>query len=130
MNKILIVEDDDFVSRTYSRIFSVNGYKVETADNGLKALEMLNKTDSLPAVVILDINIPQMSGREILKNIKQDAKLKDIPTAVLTNSFYKENEKEFLDLGADLFLVKVETNNKDLVKKINDLVERSNKKKS
>lgn len=128
MKKILIVEDDEFIGRTYVRLFNMSGYTVERVHDGVMALEMLNKTDLLPTVIILDINLPNMNGRELLKHIKQDAKLKGILVVILTNSFFKEESQEFLNLGADLFLVKIQVSNKELIRQINDLVERSNNK--
>ena len=128
MRKMLIIEDDDFISKTYTRFFTLSGFDVTRFHNGLLALEFLDTNEILPDIILLDVNLPVMNGREFLKNIKQNDKTKNIPTVVLTNSFFQEDEQEFLDLGADLFLVKIQNNNKDLIEKINDLVERSIKK--
>jgi CheY-like chemotaxis protein len=125
MKKILFVEDDEFLNRTYAKMFSLNGYKTETATDGIAALEMLEKTDSLPDVIALDVNIPKMNGRDLLKNIKQNNKLKDIPVVILTNSFYKEDQDEFFNLGASLFIRKIETDNKNLVKQIDKIIGKS-----
>jgi CheY-like chemotaxis protein len=120
--RILFIEDDEFLNRTYSKVFSLSGYEAVTATDGEMALEMLEKAETLPDVVALDVNIPKMNGREFLKNIKQNDKLKNIPIVILTNSFYREDEGEFLDLGAVAFLRKIETDNKSLVKQIDDII--------
>jgi CheY-like chemotaxis protein len=125
MKKILFIEDDEFLNRTYSKMFSMSGYETATATDGIMALEMLEKMDRLPDVIALDVNIPKMNGRELLKNIKQNNKLKKIPIAILTNSFYKEDEQEFLDLGAYSFIRKIETDNKSLVKQFDYIIEKT-----
>ncbi len=66
--KILIVDDESFIRVTFSRLLEKRNYPVFTADNGIRALEMMEKVE--PSVVLLDINMPQMSGLECLSLIK------------------------------------------------------------
>jgi len=127
MNTLLIIEDDKFVGDMYARLFSLNGYEVKRAKNALEALDILDKDDVLPSAIILDIHMPEMSGTEFLKNIKQNDNMKDIPIVVLTNSFYEEDEKKFLELGADLFLIKIKNSNQDILEKVNKVLTEKSK---
>jgi len=71
--------------------------KILHANNGLEALEMLQgleDKDSLPCLILLDINMPGMDGRETLIRIKQDDRLKDIPAAMFSTSS-SSLDKEF-----------------------------------
>lgn len=123
MKKILIVEDNVEVSRMYERIFRLNGYQVELAYDGKEALETLHSSNELPSVIIMDVSMPNMNGYTLLKNIRNEQLFKDIPIAVLTNSIIKETSEEFFALGADLYLEKIRQTSKDIVDKINKLVE-------
>ena len=123
MKKILIAEDNQEIGKMLQRAFHFNGWNVELVGDGQSAFDSLKNTTELPLAVIMDILMPKMSGIDLLRNMKEDARLKNIPVAVLTNSFLKENEKQFLELGANLYLVKIDTMSKDIVDKINTLVE-------
>ena len=122
--KIFMIEDDKFVGDMYRRLFIGNGYDVELVQNGTDALASLGKANILPDLITLDLNLPDMDRYEILKQLKANDKMKKIPVVVLTNSFYEESEKEFLSLGAALFLVKIHNNNKEILEKIHTLLEK------
>ena len=123
MKKILIVEDDTFVSRMYGRAFKLDGYETEFMTDGESALNRLKTGLDLPSVIIMDIAMPKMNGYNLLENIKVDERLKNIPVAILTNSATEEEAKRFMKLGADLYLIKIQHSSKDLVQKINDLLD-------
>ncbi len=127
MPKILMVEDDKFVGGMYQRLFTANGYDVKLIHNGAEALALLADGTYVPDLITLDVHLPEMDGHELLTRIKQDARLKDIATVVLTNSFFEENSKEFMNLGADLFLVKIHNNNEEVLAKIKALLEQKSK---
>lgn len=124
MNKIFLVEDDVYGSRMYERAFRFHGYEVEIVSSGKEAWERLLKMDLKPNVIITDVTLPEMSGRDLIQNIKQNNVLRSIPIVVLTNSFAKEDADEFLALGADLYLVKIEYDTKVIVEKVHDLIQK------
>ncbi|MFA6095617.1 MAG: response regulator [Candidatus Paceibacterota bacterium] len=125
MNRILIAEDDVFVSRMYGRVFRAAGFEVETVPDGEVALARLAQ-DPLPSIILMDIMMPKMGGFELLERIKKDPRLTRLPVVVLTNSFVADDEKRFLGLGADLYLIKIENSAKDVVRKIENLIHRKN----
>lgn len=127
MSRILIVEDDVFVSRMYERVFRTAGFEVEIAGDGVIALARLAR-DPVPSAILLDVMMPKMGGFELLQNIKKDARLKNMPVAVITNSFVQEDEKHFLELGADIYLIKIENSSKEIVSKIESLINKRVKK--
>ncbi|MFA6341045.1 MAG: response regulator [Candidatus Paceibacterota bacterium] len=122
MTRILIVEDNEEVSRMYERLFRLNGYEVSIAPDGAYALKVLRSSSELPAAIIMDVSMPNMNGYTLLQNIKNEETLKKIPIAVLTNSIIKEKSEEFYALGADLYLVKLDQSSKDIVSKVDKLI--------
>ena len=104
MKKILIIEDDPFLSEMYATKFNQSGFQTELATDGKKGLEKI-KT-SKPDLILLDIVLPKMDGFEILKKIKKDSKLKEIPLILLTNLGQKNEVEKGLALGADEYIVK------------------------
>ncbi len=128
MQKILIIEDDQELSRMYERAFRLSGYEVELAFDGKEAIEKVTHTPEKPALILLDILIPTVSGLDVLRTIKQDENSKQIPVIVLTNSFKKENADLFLSLGASLYLVKMDHDPKHIVQKVNQFLEAANSK--
>ncbi len=99
MNKILnvlLIEDDTIeimkLNRTISSL-KLNHNVIE-ANNGEDALKILEKKDTLPDIILLDLNMPKINGVEFLSILKNDSLLKHIPTIVLTTS---NNQKDLLE---------------------------------
>lgn len=122
MKRIFIIEDDQELSRMYERVFRLRGYSVEVAHDGKEALEKIQKITENPDIVLLDVLIPSVSGIDVLRTIKQDERLKNVPVIILTNSFRKENEELFLSLGASRYLVKIENEAQDIVREVDQLL--------
>lgn len=89
---ILYVDDDvddiEFVTRAFSR--TVNNVNLVVRNDGLQALEFLEERASidLPCLIILDINMPRMGGKETLKEIRTDDRFDEIPVVFFTTSSY------------------------------------------
>ncbi|MDD3145006.1 MAG: response regulator transcription factor [Candidatus Gracilibacteria bacterium] len=100
--KILIIEDHPKIRENISKFLKISGYLSETAINGFEALEKVkhNHYD----VIILDINMPIMDGREFMKNIKK-LEIK-IPIIALTSNSMLDDKVEMFDLGVDDYLTK------------------------
>ena len=80
---ILIVEDDVFIRDIYQVKFSQEGFEVLSAEDGIKALDILK--EKVPDIILLDILMPYMNGLEVLKKIKSNEALKNIPVIMLSN---------------------------------------------
>jgi CheY-like chemotaxis protein len=117
---ILTVDDEPHILDLVKAIFEAEGYKVLTASSGKEALEVL-KTNK-PDLVLIDMMMPEMSGRELAENIRRDPKTKDIKLAFLTVAQFSEIGRKTLEnLGVDEYITKP-FDNEDLVKKIKRLL--------
>lgn len=106
MAKILIIEDDALLSRMYETIFVANNYQVETAADGEEG--MVSARSSNPTLILLDIMMPKLNGLEMLKRLKNDPQLKQIPVVILTNLAGTSDVQAALQLGAVSYIIKSE----------------------
>ena len=109
----------------YERVFRFNGYEVVFSYDGESAQKDLSTMTEVPVAILLDIKMPHMNGLDLLLNIRKNPRFKDVPVVILTNSFYKEDEERFLSAGADLYLIKIEHQSKDIIEKVETLIHRS-----
>jgi two-component system, response regulator len=109
--KILLVEDDDTDAVVTKRLLIFNHIDDDfvLAKNGGEALENLQKRShegNLPNLILLDINLPDISGIDLLTRIKNDPCLCKIPVVILTGSNEDHDIQKSYDLGARSYLVK------------------------
>jgi DNA-binding response OmpR family regulator len=117
---ILLIEDDEFLAELYATKLNLEGFEVALANTGEKGLKMIK--DKKPDLVLLDIILPKMDGFEILKNVKADPGLKNIPIILLTNLSQKDEVKKGLELGAVDYLIKAHFMPSEVVKKIKNVI--------
>lgn len=118
--KILIVEDDDFLLKMYVTKFDLEGYEVFSAGTGAEGLKQAKKDN--PSLILLDLNLPEMSGFEVLEKIKEDEDLKNIPIIILTNYSQKEDIDKCLELGADDYLIKAHFVPSEVISKVKKIL--------
>lgn len=114
--KILLIEDDPLLVKMYHAKFVNEGYTVFTADNGVSGLDLALK--EVPDFIILDIMMPQMSGIDLLTNLRKDPKGKNVPVIVLTNLSESEEEQKAKDLGVKEYLLKANLTPGEIVEKV------------
>ncbi|RJR16048.1 MAG: PAS domain S-box protein [Nitrospiraceae bacterium] len=103
--KILIVEDDSDSRVFLERALKGKGYPVETAVNGIDALDKIRQ--SMPDLIISDIMMPEMDGFDLCRAIKSDKRLKNIPFIFYTATYTDSKDEELaMSLGASRFIVK------------------------
>lgn len=104
--KILVVDDFPTMRRIVKTLLRQNGYSnfVE-AEDGMQALDILHKTPDIEFVVS-DWNMPNMTGIELLKTVRADAKLKHLPFLMVTAEAEKENIIEAVKSGVSNYVVK------------------------
>lgn len=96
------------------------------AHDGEEALTLLQKSSEKPdAVILLDIMMPKMNGFDVLRKIKEDAKLKNILVILLTNLAGEQDAEKGLQLGSVLYLVKSQYTPKQVVEKIEEVIKAS-----
>jgi CheY-like chemotaxis protein len=114
--KILVVDDRKTDRKLLSTILISNGYEVAEAVNGIDALKYLRK--SKPGMIISDIMMPEMDGFTLLRELKKNKYLSDIPFIFYTAHYVSEKDKELAaSLGASRFMVKP-TEPRDLLHEI------------
>lgn len=104
--KVAIVEDDVAIAQMYRMKFEAEGYEVETADNGKLGLALAE--DMKPDIILLDLMMPEMSGDEMLKELRATEWGKDIQVIILTNMGEQEAPPIIRELGVKRFIVKAE----------------------
>lgn len=104
MAKILIMEDDPALQKLYSSIFKCEMFDVVMVSNGQLGLQTLYEFQ--PDIILCDLEMPIMSGKEFLLRKKSNKQLNPIPVVILTASDGEENEIDLLELGASDFISK------------------------
>jgi len=117
---ILVVEDDQVLLRALYILFHESEYTIATATDGDTAIKMARRLK--PDVVLLDLLLPKIDGFGVLKGLKADPKLKNIPVIVLSNLGDDLNIERAKKLGAQDFFVKADTDLKLLAEKIKNLL--------
>lgn len=118
--KILFIEDEPNLQKTMEKILTQEGFKVFGALDGEKGLELIKKEK--PDLVLLDLILPKKDGFEVLKEMKEDQGLKEIPVIVLTNLEGMGDVEKALSLRATTYLVKANYELDDVVKKIRQIL--------
>ncbi len=119
--KILTVDDEKDILNVLEYNLGNAGFKVVTADDGAKALEIAKK--EAPDLIILDIMLPGMEGTEVLKMIKKDEFTEKIPVIMLTARGEEIDRVLGFELGADDYIVKP-FSPKELLLRVNALLKR------
>jgi DNA-binding response OmpR family regulator len=99
---VLVVEDEDDLRAALARGLTAEGFVVQTAANGTDGLWMAQELD--PAVIVLDIMLPGLSGYEVCRQLRRGGSR--VPILMLTAKDGEYDEADALDLGADDFLAK------------------------
>jgi two-component system alkaline phosphatase synthesis response regulator PhoP len=110
--KVLIVEDEIILQDVYKILLSSQGYEVFTANNGVEGIKQLK--DTRPDMVLLDLFMPVMDGKDFLKNIDL-AQFPKTKVVVYTNLSDSVVETEMLELGAHKFILKASMDPQDLI---------------
>tara|TARA_B100001123_G_C15320446_1_gene1027706 strand:+ start:2262 stop:3002 length:741 start_codon:yes stop_codon:yes gene_type:complete len=102
--KILVVEDEPDIAALVAYQLTRNGFRVETALDGLEALKIVER--GIPDLIILDRMLPGISGDEVLSSLKNEPETSEIPVLVLTAKKEQKQKIIGLELGADDYLTK------------------------
>ena len=111
MNKslnILLIEDDAIELMKFNRVMSSLNmkHKITEANNGEEAIAVLKIKEIIPDIIILDLNMPKVSGIEFLEILKKDAYLKYIPAIILTTSNNHKDVMECYRIGIAGYILK------------------------
>jgi len=120
MKKILFIEDESTLQKTLGTVLTKEGYQVVSALDGEIGFRMAKKEK--PDLILLDLILPKMDGFDVLKSIKAEETIKEIPIIVLTNLESMEDIQKALDLGAATYLVKANYSLEEVLEKINKTI--------
>jgi len=104
--RILTVDDNALNLKLIERLMEGSGIVMETASDGMDALQKLRAPDAHYDLVLMDVNMPKMDGLEATRQIRQDERLKDIPVLALTASTDKDEVERILASGMNGYLDK------------------------
>jgi len=113
--KVLIVEDDVALRQALTEFLEADNFVVITASDGKEAVSLTK--NNKPDIVLLDIILPKKDGFEVIKEIKADNEIKDIPIVLLTNLGSLSDIEKALALGATTYLVKGDYKLEEIVTK-------------
>ncbi|HKV84533.1 MAG TPA: hybrid sensor histidine kinase/response regulator, partial [Ktedonobacterales bacterium] len=101
---VLVVDDSPSVRRVVSNMLKAHGWEVQTARDGVEALEVIAR--ELPAAVLLDIEMPRMDGYELMATVRSQDQYRRLPLIVLTSRAATKHQQRAMQLGADAYVVK------------------------
>jgi DNA-binding response OmpR family regulator len=120
--RIMIIEDDFFVMDIYNLKLIQSGFDVICASDGKEGIQKLQAEKNIPDLILLDIIMPYLNGIEVLKQIKTDDRLKNIPVLLLTNLSQKKEVSEGMQLGAVDYLIKSHFTPSEVLEKIRAII--------
>ncbi|MBX5449683.1 response regulator [Thermogemmatispora sp.] len=116
---VLVVDDSPSVRRVVSNMLKQHGWEVQTARDGVEALEMISSQP--PAAVLLDIEMPRMDGYELMATVRSQEQYRTLPLVVLTSRAASKHKQRAMQLGASAYIVKP-YQDEELISTLNRLV--------
>ena len=104
MNSILVIEDNENIRENTAEILELAGYKVYTAENGKKGVEIALK--EIPSVIVCDIMMPELDGYGVLHLLKKNTSTENIPFIFLTAKTERSDMRKGMEMGADDYITK------------------------
>jgi chemosensory pili system protein ChpA (sensor histidine kinase/response regulator) len=101
---IMVVDDSLTVRKITSRLLEREGYQVITAKDGLDALEQMK--DALPAVMLVDIEMPRMDGFDLTRNVRGDPRTRHVPIIIISSRTAEKHRSQAAQFGVNAFLGK------------------------
>lgn len=117
---VVLVEDEKMLADMYATKFSMEGFDAHKANDGASGLEMIKQVK--PDIILLDIIMPKIDGFGVLRMLKTDAALKNIPVILLTNLGQDEDIKKGKELGAADYFVKANHTPAEVVQKVKQVL--------
>ena len=101
---VLIVEDNELNMKLFNDLLEANGYSTIQTRSGVEAVELTRR--HRPDLILMDIQLPEVSGLQVIRWIKDDAELKHIPIIAITAFAMKGDEEKILQGGCEAYLSK------------------------
>ena len=120
-SKVLVVDDQFTVRELQRSILEAAGYRVETARDGREALDDDDRGGGVD-IVVTDVDMPEMTGIELLRAIREDPQRPSLPVVVVSGRGSEEDRRLGLDAGADAYIVKEEFDQRTLLDTVERLI--------
>jgi len=104
MSKILIVEDNELNAKLFKDLLEAHGHEIVETREGLKAVGMAREHQ--PDLILMDIQLPEISGLDVTREMKADEELKKIPVIAVTAFAMKDDEQKILQAGCQGYISK------------------------
>ena len=101
---VLIVEDNELNMKLFNDLLEANGYKTLQARKGVEGVELARRHH--PDLILMDIQLPEVSGLQVIKWLKDDEALRDIPVIAITAFAMKGDEEKIREQGCQAYLSK------------------------
>ena len=101
---VLIVEDNELNMKLFHDLLEAHGYQTIGTRNGIEALDLARK--HRPDLIVIDIQLPEVSGLEVTKWLKEDDELRSIPIIAVTAFAMKGDEQKIRDGGCEAYIAK------------------------
>jgi two-component system cell cycle response regulator DivK len=101
---VLVVEDNELNMKLFHDLLEANGYRVLQTRDGLSALDIARQ--HMPDLILMDIQLPEVSGIEVTKWLKEDDELKSIPVIAVTAFAMKGDEEKIREGGCEAYISK------------------------
>ena len=106
MVRVLLLEDNANMLNMLAQVLEWGGYEVLMARDGLEGIQVLEKANPLPRIIISDLSMPDMDGYEFLQHVRNKPQWANIPYIIMSAHSSPEDRHRALENGADEFLVK------------------------
>lgn len=102
--RILIVEDNDLNLKLFRDLLSAHGYETIETKEGLEAINLTR--EQRPDLILMDIQLPEISGLDVTRRLKSDESIRDIPIIAVTAFAMKDDEEKILSAGCQAYISK------------------------
>ncbi len=117
---ILVADDSITVREIERRLLENRGYHVDTAVDGMEAWNSLREHPY--DLLVTDVDMPRLNGIELVRNLRQDARLRELPVMVVSYKDQEEDRRRGLDAGANYYLTKSSFQDETFVRAVADLL--------
>ena len=101
---VLVVEDNDLNMKLFHDLLEAHGYNILQTKDGMEALRLAR--EHFPDLILMDIQLPEVSGLEVTKWLKEDESLKTIPVVAVTAFAMKGDEEKIREGGCEAYIAK------------------------
>lgn len=118
--KVFLVEDDKEIAAIYKEALEMQGFSVDSAEDGLRAIKMVKSLH--PDVIVLDLLMPKLNGVDVVKFVRSHNETATIPIIILSNAFMSDLVQRAADAGANMGLLKSNCTPTKLIAVINNVL--------